>query len=162
MEKVISFDRLPGNLEELKKLSEASFNDEYGTAALAVLTLCVFESSPSDCYEMLDYIKGPGSVSEYEKQFIRDRLCGKGYVMRSYFEGTSPENDYTPSLPYTIKISDNPYSYQNEGYATLYLTSSGADSQRQVQLRKKGEQWFVWDIFLYPDIRVPVSQDPWN
>ena len=61
-----------------------------------------------------------------------------------------------------IIVSENPYSYQNEGYATLYMTSGGADSPRSVQLRKaKDGKWYLWDQFLLADIRQPDSADPW-
>ena len=51
--------------------------------------------------------------------------------------------------------------YDAEGYATLYLRSGGADSPRQVKLRRKGEQWFLWEQFLLSDIRTPAKDDPW-
>ena len=99
-------------------------------------------------------------MSAYDKQFLRDRLTGKFYKPRSYFKGTSPENNYQPT-EYTVEVFDNPYSYQSEGYVTLWLVSSGADSPRQIKLRKKGNQWFLWENFLLPDIRIPKADDPW-
>jgi len=83
-------------------------------------------------------------------------------VPRSYYDGATPENNYEPSEPYTITVSDNPYSYQDEGYATLHLKSGGADSPRQVKLRlAKDGKWYLWDQMLLADIRVPAEQDPW-
>jgi hypothetical protein len=41
------------------------------------------------------------------------------------------------------------------------MTSGGADSPRQIKLRRKGEQWFLWEQFLLPDIRKPESSNPW-
>ena len=64
-------------------------------------------------------------------------------------------------MPITLTVSENPYSYQDEGYATLWIRSGGADSPRQVRLRRKGEQWFLWEQFLLPDIRKPAAEDPW-
>ena len=73
------------------------------------------------------------------------------------------QNNYTPSMPLTIDVSTNPYTYQTENMATLHLKSAGADSLRQISLRKKPStgQWFVWEIFLLSDIRTPAAQDPW-
>ena len=81
---------------------------------------------------------------------------------RSYFSGAVPQNDYQPSQPYTVRVSENPYSYENENYAKLFLTSGGADSPRYVQLRKaKDGRWYLWEQFILVGIRPPESTDPW-
>ena len=112
---------------------------------------------------MLQFLSGPRTISPMEQQFIRDRFMDrKDYIPRSYFDGATPQNDYTPSTPYTIRVSDNPYSYQNEGYAKLYLQSGGADSPRAVTLRQaKDGKWYLWEQFLLAGIREPESEDPW-
>ena len=111
---------------------------------------------------MLNVLRGPRPLSELDKQFIRDRFMDKDYVPRSYFKGSVPENDYTPSEPLTIVIEDNPYSYQDEGYAKLFLKSGGADSLRPVQMRlAKDGKWYLWEQFLLSDIRQPESSNPW-
>lgn len=111
---------------------------------------------------MLTYLCGPRGLSEMDKQFIRDRFMDKDYVPRSYFEGALPSNDYTPSIPYTIVVHDSPYSYQNEGYMTLFVQSGGADSLRQVQVRQaKDGKWYLWEQMLLADIRKPESENPW-
>ena len=59
-------------------------------------------------------------------------------------------------------MSENPYSYQNQGYATLYIRSGGADSPRSVQLRlAKDGKWYLWEQFILVGIRQPESQNPW-
>ncbi len=158
---IITFDKLPTNVYELKSMADMS--TPFKTAALSVLAFLQYENDPEAAFEMIDYLKGPQPLSNLDKQFIRDRLEEKGYVIRSYFEGTSPENDYTlPVAPYSIEVSDNPYSYSNEHYATLYLKSSGADSLRQVTLREKGDgTWCLWGHTFLSDIHVPKSKDPW-
>ena len=66
-------------------------------------------------------------------------------------------------MPYAITVSENPYSFDEENWATLYVTSGGADHPRPIKLRKKPStgQWFVNDIQCLADIRVPVEEDPW-
>ena len=156
------FEGLPKSVEELKALPEASLDTPFKAAALTVCALCVFPENKAVSKEMLNFLKGPKPLTPFEEQFLADRFMdGKTYVPFSYFYGTSPENDYTPSQPYTITVCSNPYSYQEENYAVLYIKSSGADSERQVKLRRKGEQWFLWEQFLLPDVRKPKSQDPW-
>ena len=161
---IVKFDSLPTNLEELKAIAAGCFNSPFKMAALSVAVLMNYEADRDATIEMLNYIKGPRPLTPFEIQFLRDRLGGKMYVVRSYFKGTSVDNDYTvPPAPFEIEVSDNPYSYQNEDYATLYLNSSGADNPRPVTLRHKPstDEWFLWEHTFLADIRQPKSQDPW-
>ena len=87
-------------------------------------------------------------------QFLRDRIKGRGYIPRSYFEGSSVKNDYTPNVPYKITVSEYAYTYQSEGYAKVQVQSSGADSPRPIELRRKGNQWFLWRNLALSDIRL--------
>ena len=161
MERTFRFASLPKNDAELLALPEAALSDPFMTAALTAAALCRYEASPDACVQMLNVLRGPRPLSVFETQFLRDRLAGKGYKPFSYFAGATPANNYTPDVPYTVTVRDNPYSYQNDGYATLYLTSGGADSPRPVTLRKKGEQWMLWEQLLLADIRTPAKDDPW-
>lgn len=155
------FSEIPSTLDELKSLPEAKLETPFMTAALTVLALCRYEKDVNSAIEMINFLKGPVDLTEYDKQFLRDRLKGKSYVPRSYFEGTSPENDYTPPYPLTIKVFEYAYSYSEDGYAMLEIRSSGADSPRQIKLRKKGSEWFLWQQYLLPDIRTPKKDDAW-
>ncbi|MBE6686795.1 MAG: hypothetical protein E7591_06130 [Ruminococcaceae bacterium] len=157
------FTLLPRTLGELKALPEADLNSPFKTAALTLAVLCNFEKDPDATFEMLDFLKGPETVSEYEKQFIKERLKGKIYKVYSYFSGAAPENSYTPSEPYSISVVDNPYSFSCENWATLYVKSSGADSPRGIKLRQKPStgQWFLNEIQCLSDIRLPLESDPW-
>lgn len=159
--KTFTFAKLPENVEELKAMPEASLSDPYATAALTAAVLCHYEKNVDETIDMLNFLKGPQPLSPFEKQFLRDRLVGKAYVPRSYFAGTSPANDYQPSVPYTITVTETPYSFDQDKYALLYIKSSGADSPRNIKMRAKGDIWYLWEQFLLPDIRVPASQDPW-
>ena len=153
---------LPDDLEGFKALPQATMATPFDTAALAVVALTYYSFNKNLCIDMLNFLRGPRPLSEMEKQFIADRFRDKDYVPRSYYDGATPENNYEPSSPYTITVSDNPYSYQDESYATLHLKSGGADSPRQVKLRlAKDGKWYLWDQMLLADIRVPESEDPW-
>lgn len=158
-----TFASLPNNVEELKALPEASLDSAFKTTALTIAVLCRYEESPEETFEMLNFLKGPAQVSGQEKQFIKEKLGGKRYKALSYFAGATPQNGYTPNVPYTITVSENPYSFDNEDWATLYVTSGGADNPRTMKLRKKPStgQWFLNDIQCLSDIRLPVEEDPW-
>jgi hypothetical protein len=86
----------------------------------------------------------------------------KDYVPRSYFEGATPENDYTPNTPFKVTVESNPYSDANEGYMKLFIKSGGADNAREVVMRKTSDgKWLLWDQMLLVSIREPKSQNPW-
>ena len=158
-----TFARLPESLDEFRALPEAKLDNPFATAALTVVALCVYAADKNIGIEILNFLKGPRPLSNFDISFIDDRLRdGKTYVPFSYFKGATPENEYTPSQPFTVAVESNPYSDANEGYKKLIIKSSGADTPREVQLRMKGDgQWLLWEQFLLPDIRKPKSADPW-
>ncbi len=159
----ITLAALPKNLSELQALPEASLDTPFKTAALTLAALCAFEQDPDAVYEMLDFLKGPESVSNMEKQFLQERLAGKFYKPFSFFDGATVDNSYKPTTPYTVKVSENPYSFDNENWAVLYVQSAGADSPRPIKFRKKPStrQWFLNEIQCLSDIRIPTAEDPW-
>lgn len=157
------FANIPAGLAELQAFPEASMDSAFKTAALVMIALCNLEKNETATFEMLDYLKGPESLSGYEKQFIKERLSGKYYKTFSFFAGATKENGYTPTVPYTITVSENPYSFDEENWAVMYVTSAGADGPRPIKLRKKPStgQWFLNDIQCLADIRTPANADPW-
>ena len=161
----VTFPQLPLNLEQMKALPQADLTRPEYTAALTVAALCVYPVDKDASIQMLNYLKGPEPLSNYELQFLADRFRGQEYLPGSYFQGATPQNDYTPAVPYTLQITQNSYSTNefSQGYLTLWLTSGGADSPRQVRLRNKPStgQWFLVEQMLMVGIRTPVSQDPW-
>ena len=142
-------------------MPEFALSDPFLTAALTVAVLCRYEADPSAVVSMLNGLRGPRPLSNYEIQFLRDRMAGKGYKPFSFFRGATPANDYTPDKPYVITVLDNPYSYTDEEYARLLIPSGGADTPRPITLRKRRDQWILWDQALLADIRIPAKDDPW-
>ncbi len=167
--KDIVFDELPSTAEQLKALPYADLKDPYAVAAMCVCALNVFPTSKEESIAMMNVLKGPEPVSQFEIQFIRDRFAeGKEYKARSYFVGATPDNGYEPNKPYTVCVSENPYSRDewDKGYLTVFLQSGGADSKRPLTLRTKKStgEWFVSsDSYrgLLADIRIPKAEDPW-
>ena len=158
----ITFDRLPKNLAELQALPFASLNEpEYG-AALFVAAMMHYSENKEETFEMLDFLNGPYEVTEFQKQFIADRMADGDHVVRSFFNGTSPDNDYTPSMPYTIE-TERGFEQEIDGRMRILLTSSGADSKRFITMRHKPStnQWFVEEQMILGMIRTSKSADPW-
>ena len=162
MKETFTFQTLPQNLEQLQALPEAALTSPFQTAALAVCALCVYGTNPDTGAQMLNWLKGPRPLSNYELSFLKDRFREGKHIPFSYFAGATPENDYTPTKPFTITLEAGPYADANEGYKKLHIQSGGADSPREIVLRQKGDgQWLLWDQFLMVGIRTPKSADPW-
>lgn len=158
----VVFDELPTTYEEFIALPQASLSTVYDTAAMTVLALCFYPSDPELSIRMYEYVSGPRTINNTEYSFIKDRFMDYDYVPRSYFTGATPANDYKPSEPYTVRVSENPYTYENDGYAKMFLTSGGADTERFVMLRKgKDDKWYLWEQFILVGIREPESNSPW-
>ena len=169
----ITFQALPQSVAGLQALPQASMASPYGTAALAIAAMCAYEQNPQAVVEMLNFLRGPRPLTPHDLQFMRDRLQGKGYKTFSFFEGSSPLNNYVPARPFRVTVFDNPYSWVSEDssqsstgpvqYARLLLQSSGADNPRWITMRLKPStnQWFLWEHQLLADIRISAAADSW-
>ena len=158
-----TFTTIPRSVEDLKALPESDLSTPFKTCALTMLVLLNYADDVNATIEMLNFLKGPEPMNPYQIQFLKDRLVGKEYVVRSFFEGSSPQNNYIPTEPLKITVYDNPYSYPEAGWATLHMNSTGADSPRQIKCRLKPStnQWFLVENLALSDIRTPVAADPW-
>lgn len=158
-----TFVALPESVEELRSLPEAAMDTPFKTAALTVCALCAFAAVPEIGTQMLNFLRGPRPLNGSDISFIKDRFRGdRSYIIFSYFAGATPENNYTPTQPYTVTVTSDPHSYDEANYARLYVACGGADSPRPVKLRKKADgQWCLWEQYLLTDIRQPKANDPW-
>ena len=165
----IAFADIPTTLEAMQALPYANMQNPYAVAAMCVCALNVYVADENTGIAMMNFLKGPAPITPADISFIKDRFRdNKEYKPRSYFKGATPQNNYMPSSPYTITVSENPYSRDNfsEGYLRLFLQSGGADSPRPLTLRTKPStgEWFVFSDSIYgllADIRTPAAQDPW-
>jgi hypothetical protein len=158
MSTTLTFDFLPETLEDFMSIPASACRTPHEAAAMTVLACLRYVDDPVEGEKMLNVLKGPKPLNMFDKQFLRDRLTGKDYVPRSYLKGTSSENDYEPAQPYIIEVLENPYSYDNDGYAKLYIRSSGADSPRPIVLKQsKQGSWHLFENLLLADIRKPES-----
>lgn len=157
-----TFADLPETLAQMQAMPEAALKDPFQTAALTVCALCVYSAYPQVGTEMLNWLRGPRPLSPMDISFLNDRFRDGIHVPFSYFQGATPENDYTPTRPLTLTIEAGPYADANPGYKKLHIRSGGADNAREIVLRQKGDgTWLLWDQFLLLSIRQPKSADPW-
>lgn len=147
----------------MKSLPEAAMDTPFKTAALTVCALCAYAAVPDIGIEMLNYLRGPRPLNGQDISLLKDRFRGdRTYLPFSYFAGATPDNNYTPSEPYRVTVTSDAHSYDEKGYARLYIASGGADSPRPIKLRQKGDgQWCLWEQYLLTSIREPKGNDPW-
>ena len=158
----ITFTALPESLAQMQSLPQAKLSNPFNTAALTVCALCAYAAEPQVGMEMLNWLKGPRSLSNHEISFLNDRFRDGGHIPFSYFKGATPDNNYTPAQPFVLTIEAGPYADANPGYKKLHIRSGGADGAREIVLRQKGDgQWLLWDQFLMVGVRTPKSADPW-
>lgn len=159
----IVLQKLPENLREFKELPEMELTKPEQACALFLCGLFLYLKDKKEGAEALNLLRGPRPMTPYDEQFLRDRLRDKTYLPLAYFEGASPENNYTPSVPYVLEITEDMRSQDVEpGYVRLYLKTEGADSLRPVKLRQKGEKWYLWEYSsILSGIRIPKKQDAW-
>ena len=158
-----TFTALPESLAQMQALPEASLDSPFKTAALTVCALCAYAADKNIGTEMLNWLRGPRPLNGAEISFLNDRFRdGKTYIPFSYFEGATPDNDYTPSEPFRITVQSTHVSGEEQGYMKLFIPCDGADSPRPIKLRMKGDgKWFLWEQYLLTGIRTPKSADPW-
>lgn len=95
------------------------------------------------------------------------RFCvyqiNKKYLPLAYFDGATPENGYGPTQPYVLNFyPDQRPQDCEEGYMRLFLKTAGADADRPIKLRQKGDNWYLWEYSsILTGIRVPAEEDPW-
>jgi hypothetical protein len=162
-ERSFSFESLALKAELYRSLIEENRSDPYAVAALTLVALALYALDPESAFAMLSELKAPALLSLGERRFIAERLAeGKDYKPYSYFAGALPQNNYRAEVPYVVKVFERADSFQDEGYASLYLQSSGASSPRLVRLRKRSDGgWALWEEFLLADIIAPKKDNPW-
>lgn len=164
-----TFNALPRNMEELKTLEvndREYFKSPHFVTALFICCLNRITDNSSDAWHMINYLRthtatvGENNifkVSNVAMQGIAQRLMEKdpnGFPvsngLRSYFAGSSPGNQYTPTEPYQVTVVEkvsNVYTTE-DGFlcAKLYVKSSGSKNLiGPLKLRKvEGHDWMVY------------------
>ena len=75
---------------------------------------------------MLNFLRGPRPLNGQEISFLNDRFRdGKTYLPFTYFAGSTADNNYTPTRPYTIRVESNHTSHVEQGYMKLFIPAAG-------------------------------------
>ena len=163
---IVKFEKLLSGKEELMKINR---NSPENVTAMTVHTICNYnKDDESIFYDMLQYLFGDFQpISNLMKQSIRDRMMQNNkydFIGKSYLNGANSSNNYEP-IDYSVEVSENAYSRQEEGFIKLFLKSGGADSLRPLMLRKaKDNNYYLWSdyiIGLLADIKEKEQDNLW-
>ena len=159
--KSVEFSSLPVKLDKFKTLPQAEMKSPYDTAAMFVVALTLYTQDRDESIAMINFLKGPSPLSQRELSLFKTQVTD--YLARSYFAGATPQNDYLPSQPYTVVVSDNAHSYAESGCVNLFVHCGGADSPRPIEMRlAKDSKWYLTGhSSLLAGIRKPESTNPW-
>ena len=163
-----TFNALPRNIEELKTLEvndREYFKSPHFVTALFICCLNRLPDNSTDTWEMINYLRthtatvGEDNIMKISKdntQNVVQNLLdpdANGFPsvngLRSYFAGSSPDNQYKPTTPYQVTIVEKSDIYVTKDgnlYARLYVESSGYDDPvGPLKLRKvEGHDWLVY------------------
>ena len=163
-----TFNALPRNIEELKTLEvndREYFKSPHFVTALFICCLNRLPDNSTDTWEMINYLRthtatvGEDNIMKISKDntqnvvqnLLENDTHGFPSVngLRSYFAGSSPDNQYTPTTPYQVTIVEKSDIYVTKDgnlYAKLYVESSGYDDPvGPLKLRKvEGHDWLVY------------------
>lgn len=160
----ITVSSVPTTSEEFSALPQNDLSKPENTCVMFLLALALYLKDSDAGVAALNTLRGPRPLSNYDIQFLRDRLRGKSYLPLAYFDGATPANNYVPSNPLTLEvIADSRPQDIEEGYLRLFLKTTGADSPRPIKLRQKGDSWYLWEYSsILSGIRIPSEADAWT
>ena len=160
----ITVSSVPTTSEEFSALPQNDLSKPENTCTMFLLALALYLKDSNAGVAALNTLRGPRPLSNYDIQFLRDRLHGKSYLPLAYFDGATPANNYVPSTPLTLEvIADARAQDIEEGYLRLFLKTAGADSPRPIKLRQKGDFWYLWEYSsILSGIRIPSEADAWT
>jgi len=164
-----TFNALPRNIEELKTLevnNREYFSSPHFVTALFICCLNRITDNSADAWNMINYLRthtatiGENNILKVSNVVMQDIVQqhldndSNGYPvsngLRSYFAGSSPANQYTPTTPYQVTVVEKSDVYTTEdGFrcAKLYVESSGSDNLiGPLKLRKTdGHGWLLYN-----------------
>ena len=136
--RTFTFPTLPESLQELQSLPEAVLNDPYQTAALTVLALCAYAAEKNIGAEMLNWLRGPRPLSNFDISFITtasgtERPIFPSLTLRVLLPGTiihpiSPMFSPLSPIPIPTPIRDI-RSFSSVAAAQILLVRSSLDKR---------------------------------
>jgi hypothetical protein len=167
----VTVESIPKSVEEFVQLRDKVAMTPQGGATMMLLALTLYtqdEKVGTDCLTVAieqdqldkhaDGYKGyrpRNAALKHLKQYI---FGEKGYIVRSFFPGTIPENGYTlPPGPWKFTWMTNPHSGSiDSGRIKLFIRSSGSDLPRPMQVKRNDKG--IWKAAEWSSFTVSVRK----
>lgn len=157
-ETTIVFDRFPGSLSEWERMRAQVKDAPEGILAMQLLAYELYRSNTTDGQRAVEKNSTSSAYREsmerlpeiFGKRNGGDNQYARPYIVWSYLDGSTPDNGYTPTSPYTLQVRERMNSKQWSelagGYVyILEVYSNGYDTPwRAVQVILKDGQWYIY------------------
>ena len=173
-----TFSTIPTNVEELKQYNISGDDGRYKVLALYIMSLRTWKpENHTDCEEMIGYLCNK-QLSVYEKQRLTDQMK-KGnqyrYLGNAFLNGAAPANNYSPSKPYSITLTQDSVVDENQVYIPAnpsipspdqyraFIICKASDSGKWIDVYKssKDGNWYMYKwMDLITSIKAPASSNP--
>ena len=173
-----TFSTIPTNVEELKQYNISGDDGRYKVLALYIMSLRTWKpENQTDCEEMIGYLCNK-QLSVYEKQRLAEQMKKSKqylYLGNAFLNGSTPANNYTPSQPYSITLTQDSVVDEDQVYipanpsipspdqyrAFIYCKASDSGKWIDVYKSSKDENWYMYKwMDLITSIKAPASSNP--
>ena len=173
-----TFSTIPTNVEELKQYNISGDDGRYKVLALYIMSLRTWKpENQTDCEEMIGYLCNR-QLSVYEKQRLAEQMKKSKqylYLGNAFLNGSTPANNYTPSQPYSITLTQDSVVDEDQVYipanpsipspdqyrAFIYCKASDSGKWIDVYKSSKDGNWYMYKwMDLITSIKVPASSNP--
>lgn len=115
----VSIDMLPKNFDMFKELYDKVAVEPQGAAALFIVAMTMYKDNPKDGARAIAYTlhhkfaEDPQQIPPKERRFLEQKLLAddsyaQPYAAIAYYQGATPNNNYTANKPYVINFSVKP------------------------------------------------------
>ena len=173
-----TFSTIPTNVEELKQYNISGDDGRYKVLALYIMSLRTWKpENQTDCEEMIGYLCNR-QLSVYEKQRLAEQMKKSKqylYLGNAFLNGSTPANNYTPSQPYSITLTQDSVVDEDQVYipanpsipspdqyrAFIYCKASDSGKWIDVYKSSKDGNWYMYKwMDLITSIKAPASSNP--
>ena len=173
-----TFSTIPTNVEELKQYNISGDDGRYKVLALYIMSLRTWKpENQTDCEEMIGYLCNK-QLSVYEKQRLAEQMKKSKqylYLGNAFLNGSTPANNYTPSQPYSITLTQDSVVDEDKVYipanpsipspdqyrAFIYCKASDSGKWIDVYKSSKDGNWYMYKwMDLITSIKAPASSNP--
>ena len=153
-----TMDKLPADIIEFSSALPEYRQSSRGAVAGCIAALNIMTDNPEEGRKAMLLLNH--ETAESTLRLAENQLAASPWLMGSYFQGTSPENNYRIPEEPIILITTNPYSGSSEdGSVKFFVACSGADSPRPVTVASRDDgAWYPreWSSLIV-GIRKPLN-----